>query len=286
MPDPVLSPEESRQQAPAMSPVFVFGVDHSGTTILYRMLAYHPDLTWFSQFSLRDGQIPGRSRRPGAGRLDPLLRFRPHAWHKEEAPRLSRLLVPRPDVDERLWNHLLEDDASAAGRVRACLSALSERHGGRRVLAKRPAFDRYLGVLRSAFPAARFVQIVRDGRPVALSGRAKIVAGQSENGERVDPEDALLTAARHWVDVLERAERTPGIDLLEIRYEDFCEDVHGTIRAILEHADLDPETFPFRRCPRTLENRNMRWLEAASSKELDSIARVQRERLARYGYVA
>ena len=47
-----------------MSPVFVFGVDHSGTTILYRMLAYHPDLTWFSQFSLRRGEIPGRRRRP------------------------------------------------------------------------------------------------------------------------------------------------------------------------------------------------------------------------------
>ena len=62
--------------APEMSPVFVFGADHSGTTILYRMLAYHPDLTWLSQFSLRRGEIPGRRRRPAADRLDPMLRVR------------------------------------------------------------------------------------------------------------------------------------------------------------------------------------------------------------------
>ena len=36
------------------SPVFLFGVDHSGTTVVYRMLAYHPDLAWFSQFTFKD----------------------------------------------------------------------------------------------------------------------------------------------------------------------------------------------------------------------------------------
>ena len=38
--------------------IFVVGVEHSGTTILYRMLARHPDLAWLSHYSMRDGKNP------------------------------------------------------------------------------------------------------------------------------------------------------------------------------------------------------------------------------------
>ena len=44
----------------AFSPTFILGAAHSGTTILYRMLALHPEVLWFSQFSLRSGEIAGR----------------------------------------------------------------------------------------------------------------------------------------------------------------------------------------------------------------------------------
>ena len=44
--------------------IFVVGVEHSGTTILYRMLARHPDLAWLSHYSMRDGEIPNRCRVP------------------------------------------------------------------------------------------------------------------------------------------------------------------------------------------------------------------------------
>jgi hypothetical protein len=39
--------------------IFIIGVDRSGTTILYRMLAYRPALCWFSQFSMRRSEIRG-----------------------------------------------------------------------------------------------------------------------------------------------------------------------------------------------------------------------------------
>ena len=235
--------------------MLVFGVAHSGTTILYRMLAYHPDLTWFSQFSLRGGEVPGRRRAPGVSGLDVVLRSVPHQWRKGKT-RLTRLLIPRPGEAATIWNSLLEDEAGAGGRVRSTLTGFSQRHGRRMVLAKWPDFHEHLDVLDEAFPHARLVHIVRDGRPVAISLRPKF--------ERtLDHDEALHAAARHWGDVLTRADAAHGMNVLEIRYEDFCEDVHGVIRTVLDHAGLDAGVFPFSRCPSVLSNRNGRHLAAA-----------------------
>jgi hypothetical protein len=262
---------------PTTSPILVFGAQHSGTTILYRMLAYHPDLTWFSQLSLGNGVIPGRRTRPGAGAFDVMLRRVPHSWHKEES-RLLRLVLPMPGQEKAIWEYLLEDETTDAERVRSCLASFSERFGGSRVLAKWPDFYRFLDLLHDAFPDALFVHIVRDGRPLAFSIREKF-----ERQLRHD--EALLAAARHWVEVLESARAAPAIDLHEVRYEDFCEDVHGVLRDILGHARLDTETFPFRRCPRTLSaGSNARWLGEASVEELSRVSRIQRDRLVEYGY--
>ncbi len=266
------------------APLFIFGADHSGNTIVYRMLAYHPDLTWFSQFSLRSGEIPGRSRRPGAHRFDRALRFLPHVWEKGD-PWPRRLVVPRPDTDEHIWRSLLEEDAGgAAKRVREQLRRLSAAHGGKRVLAKRPRFHRHLDVLHQAFPAGRFLMVVRDGRPVALSNAEKALRLQHERGGPTDRSQALQAAAAEWVEILQRAERAHDIDLLEVRYEDFCDDVHGTLTAVLDHAGLDPSRFPFERCPPTLQNRNARWMSAAEAEDLRRVTEIESDALVRHGY--
>ena len=267
------------------APIFVFGVDHSGTTVLYRMLAYHPELAWFSQFTLRDGSIPGRSRRPGAGILEPRLRFVAHSWDKGD-PALRRWLGPRPGEEGQIWDYLLGPGSEAPGRIRECLAEFSARHGGRRVLAKRPAFGRNLGTLRAAFPAASFVHVVRDGRPVALSLRAKMAAA-GETGDDADPGAKLREAAATWVGALETVSAAaPDLHLLEVRYEDFCADVHGVLSSILEHAGLARQSFPWSRCPGQLDRRNSRWLEAASATELGAVEAVEGPMLRRYGYQA
>ena len=76
-------------------PVYVYGAAHSGTTILLKWLALHPDTTWFSQYSLRDGSVAGRRRLPLAHAMDRALRpVVRHDWRKEKG-RLS-WLPPRP----------------------------------------------------------------------------------------------------------------------------------------------------------------------------------------------
>jgi omega-hydroxy-beta-dihydromenaquinone-9 sulfotransferase len=258
------------------SPVLVFGAKHSGTTILYKMLAYHPGLTWFSQFSLRGGEIPGRRRIPGVSGLDVVFRSIIHEWHKEES-RFERPFVPRPVEAPTIWDFLLRDDTADPARVRSCLGTFSERFGRRPVLAKLPDFVRFLDLLRDAFPRAHFVHIIRDGRALALSLRSQFEV-------ELNHREALHAAARLWIDVLEQTASTPGIDLFEVRYEDLCEDVHGAIRAILDHAGLDADAFPYRRCPPTLAQRNVRWLEGATTEELAEVSEIQRDLLIRYGY--
>jgi hypothetical protein len=72
--------------------------------------------------------------------------------------------------------------------------------------------------------------------------------------------------------------------LLALRYEDLCEDVHGVIRTILERAALDPEAFPFQRCPSRLGETNSRWVGQAMPRELEEVSEIQREQLERFGY--
>ena len=285
------------------SPIFVVGVAHSGTTILHRMLAYHPGLAWFSQFSLRRGEIRGRSRIPGAGLMDRQLRSIPHRWQKQK-PRFRRPpLTPRPGEAWTIWADLInggrefasveELDESTPGysgtrsanatidgdRLRSCLAAFSEQFEGRRMLAKLPPpdFSRYLEPVQAALPGALFVHIVRDGRPVSFSLRPKFEP-------RLDARSALLAAARHWVATLDRVHAARETDLLELRYEDLCEDVHGVIRTILNRAVLDPEAFPFGRCPSRLSQTNSRWVDQATPRELEEVSEIQREQLNRFGY--
>jgi hypothetical protein len=267
------------------------------------MLAYHPALAWFSQFSLRGGEIPGRSRIPGAGLMDRRLRLIPHRWQKQK-PRLGRPpLTPRPGEAWTVWADLinrgrqfasveeLDQPASGSGgpssdnatidadRLESCLAGFSKQFEGRRVLAKLPPpdFYRFLEPVQSALPGALFVHIVRDGRAVSFSLRPKFE-------RRVDPHSALLAAARHWVVAVDRVHAARETDLLELRYEDLCEDVHGVIRAILERAALDPEAFPFHRCPSRLVQTNSHWVDQAMAWELEEVSGIQREQLKRFGY--
>jgi hypothetical protein len=267
------------------------------------MLAYHPGVVWFSQFSLRGGEIPGRSRIPGAALLDSHLRSIPHRWQKQK-PRFGRPpLTVRPGEARAIWADLINDgrefasveelDESArasdgprmasrmidADRLRSCLAGFSRRFQGRRVLAKLPApdFYRFLEPVQAACPGAMFVHIVRDGRPVSLSLRPKFE-------RRLDAHNALLAAARHWVHTLDTVHAACEIDLLEVRYEDLCDDVHGVIRTILDRAALDPEAFPFRRCPSRLEQTNSRWVDQADPRELEAVSEIQQGALTRFAY--
>lgn len=264
-----------------ISPTFVLGSAHSGTTILYKMIALHPEMSWFSQFSLRSGEISGRWSLPLSRTTERALRrLARHDWRKVDPSRWA-WVVPQPGEVRTIWDSLLERGGTIEERaesVRACIEAfcLDSRH--RFFVAKRPSFYRHIPVLRYAFPSARFVHIVRDGRPVALSVRHKFARVHG-------PEASLALAAEYWVEEI-RAVRSAAetIDLLEIRYEDLCVDVHDTLAKVLTHSMVPAVSRFVDRLPRRLSSTNEHWTDSASPDELARICAAQAELLGDYGY--
>jgi hypothetical protein len=262
--------------------IFVLGAAHSGTTILYKMIALHPDVTWFSQFSKRDGSIPGRFRFPGYRMLDHLLRrsFR-HSWHKEEGP-LSKLLVPRPGEANSLWQHLLIHLKAPAIKHRRSWEVVKEQcqlQGKAVIVAKFLQFTNHIEDLRRSFPSALFIHIVRDGRAVALSRYQKFRRSH-------DDDTAAAMAAQYWVDSLGNVDvQRNTINLLEFRYEDFCQDVHAWLRRVFAQANLKPHPYPFEQVPCRLQSTSTQRISELPPAVLMRVQRIAGPMLERFGYV-
>jgi hypothetical protein len=258
--------------------VYVYGAKHSGTTILYKMLALHPDVTWFSQYSLRDGSIPGRRRLPMTHRLDRVLRARRrHDWHKEEQG-LSRL-VPRPGEAATISKYVRSAPtrAEAAERLRRAVSTECERWDKDVLLAKPLHFRHHLEVIPEAHPDARLLHITRDGRAVAASCMDDFM-DESETAA-----DAATAAAADWVDTVEEVDRIRDISL-DVRYEELCADVHGELKRALEFAGLDLSSFPFDELPLELKATNERRIARLGSGELQAVQHAQARTLRAHGY--
>lgn len=279
-------------------PTYVYGTAHSGTTILYNLLALHPDCAWFSQYSHRNGAVPGRRTMPMPHVADRVLRsVRTHDWHKPPPRRGKRKLmstdilrrarrgliirlVPRPQEAHDILGYVVAapTHAEAASRMRRLVDQECRRWGRTAFLAKPLSMIGHLDVLQAAHRHAQMIHIVRDGRPVAVSIRKKFMRSGESSREGLD-----LAAAR-WLEVLDEVEQLQ-LPVLTLRYEDFCADVHGCLRRLLGHAGLDAEAFPFAGIPTELNPTNERRLRDFGPGELEAVQDVQAPALRRLGYL-
>lgn len=267
-------------------PVFVLGAGHSGTGILYRMLALHPDFAWFSQFSQRTGTVSERKRMPLGRPADALLRkILRHDWRKLHGGWRQKLF-PRPKEAHAIWDHILPADEAipeeeSVKRMREVLEGERAFWRKDRFIAKLPRLYLQIPRILKAYPNARFVLIIRDGRAVALSHRHK-----RKKLQRGLPTDELLRrAAGFWTDVIAHADRhIEERNLITVRYEDLCADVHGQLERILIFCDLPVERFPFELCPATLTPTNHKWFEIATTDEMTLLHDVIGTELERFGY--
>jgi hypothetical protein len=261
-------------------PTYVYGAAHSGTTILYRLLALHPDFAWFSQYSHRDGAVPGRRRIPQAHAADRVLRsLTTHDWLKRKRVLAGRL-VPRPGEAHGILLYVTAAPSleEAASRMRWLVDEECRRSGRTSFVAKPLPMMGHLDVLQAAHPNARMVHIVRDGRAVAASIKEKFMRAGQSSREGTDK------AAARWLDVLDEVERLQ-LPVLTLRYEDLCADVHGCLRRVLGHAALDAETFPFARVPTELTATNERRIRELGGSELEAVYGAQAAALRRLGYL-
>ena len=180
---PVATDSEDR----TFSPTFILGAAHSGTTILYRMFALHPEVLWFSQFSLRSGEIAGRWSLPFNDPIDSALRqFTRHDWQKVSSRRLQ-WIVPTPSEVRNVWKDLLDRSGTTderAAYVRWCVRDFCARRGRR-------TLRRQVARLLSGYtcPQRRLsigqIRAHRAGWPAGSTQRASQVRGRS--GRRREP---------------------------------------------------------------------------------------------------
>ena len=135
-------------------PIFVGGLDRSGTSLMYALLASHPDIAmtrrtnWWTYFHGRFGDL---SKDANLDRLlDEMLRYRRHRKLEPDRARLRTAFRAGPARDARLFALMEEQYAARIGRTRWGDKSLhTERHADE-------VFEE--------FPTASILHMVRDPR--------------------------------------------------------------------------------------------------------------------------
>jgi hypothetical protein len=296
--------------------VFLLGAPRSGTTLLYKVLCMHPAAAWVSNwvrsapqatalaaFNRVAGRFPGLQRRVWFGDDSNAYvygRRRP-AWQRafpmpvEGEPIFAAIgtsdggVSPGPEGAAAPERHLTS--------LRATLESIRRFSGGSVFINKRIANNRRIGSLLQAFPSARFVDLVRDGRAVACSLSTVDWWPQSvpwwhdQTPERwqADGNDPWELCARSWVAEVAAIEqglqRVPSEQVLHLSYEGLVGSPLRSVQAVATFAGLPESDDWLNRVRRlTFPNRNGTWRERLSQHDIETIENVQRETLVRHGY--
>jgi hypothetical protein len=292
-------------------PAFLVGAARSGTSLLYRLLCLHPDAAYISNWVARYPRhrwLAALNRLPRA-----LPSIQRRAWFGEDSnayvygrrrPLVSRAF-PAPHEGEAVYAGSGFDPLAGstgarpdqARSLRAATADIQRFGGGRVFLSKRIANNRRIPALVQTFPAARFVEIVRDGRAVAYSlsrvdwWETSPVSwfGGTPAEWRARGGDPWELCARNWVEELRQVRdgllSVPDDQVLRLRYEDFVADPPAHLDEIARFTGLGPSE-SWSRAVKTLEypNRNEAWRGALDADTIARITAFQRPELEELGY--
>ncbi len=189
---------------------FVVGVGRSGTTLLRLMLDAHPQLA-----------------------IGPETQFVPDLLDADDP--VERIMTARTwadfglDPDEFARRAA---DQDLAGVLRAFYSLYAESQGKPRWGEKTPGYVKSMDAIAGVLAEARFVHLIRDGRDVALSRRARGMGADKP----------MAKTANLWRRRIEDArDQARGLEgrYIELRYEDLVADPEPQLRRICELIELD-----------------------------------------------
>lgn len=202
---------------PDSQPFFVLGAQRSGTTMLRLMLNNHPRLAvphetvFITQFFRRLQEYGDLTQAQNQRRLlDDIA---------------AHTLVVRGGLITDKEAILARGPRSYAELINAIMTCYAEAQGKARWGDKTPYYTPDMDILHAIFPKAKFVQILRDGRDVALSQRK--IEWCSTNSFRLAQDWTWKTTLCHKVG------RVLGPDhYLEIRYEDLVRDPQAVLTQV------------------------------------------------------
>jgi hypothetical protein len=196
-------------------PVFVAGPDRSGTTLMFALLASHPDIcmvrrtNMFRYFYRRYGDL---ARPENLDRcIDDMVRYRRMRHLHPDAARIRREFREGEPTYGRLFALFHEHNAQRAGRARWGDKSLHTEHHATAIFAE--------------FPDACIVHMVRDPRDRYASVRKR-------NGRDLSRVGA---ATGRWLRSTRAARRNVerhGDRYLVVRYEDLVRDPETTMRRV------------------------------------------------------
>ncbi len=228
----------------------VFACPKSGTTWLQRLLCAHPRL------HCAESRAPGRYLK-----IDQDAYAAPHISLEEYVSVLARYLHPGEQAPERfstdllfdLWDTIAESVRRASGKQivgeKLTPFAGTEAHAVR--------------VLHAYNPGLRFINLVRDGRDVAVSGFAQQASNAIRNApeseaarlrERLDtraiPDEFLELWASMWAACVDAGALGEQLfdHSMRLAYEDMLEDAPGQLTRALALIGVDNDEATVHHC--------------------------------------
>lgn len=284
-------------------PIFIVGTGRCGSTIFHQIFSHHPQVAWLSKYcekypskpyynriamQMLDSPLPSRYVRK---LVYPLEAY--EFWDRYCAGGFSKP-----------YRDLLKEDVTPKTKkmVQKVMAAMLTRKRTR-LLIKITGWPR-IGFLKEIFPDAKFIHVYRDGRAVVNSflgvdwwlgwrGPAnwrwgELTAEQQAKWEKYDCSFVAL-AAICWEILMtaqERAkQRIPSDDLMEIRYEDLCQDPVKAFQMAAEFSGLEwSSRFEVTVNQFSLRNTNYKWQEHLSDAQQKILNECLSDALKKYGY--
>lgn len=284
-------------------PIFIVGTGRCGSTVFHHMLSFHEHVAWLAPCCQKHPARPTLNQRSMRLLDTPLVS---HYARKRIYPVEAYAFWERycPGFSEPCRDLTEHDLAPKAARnIRR---AFSQVITGRRprLLIKVTGWPR-IGYLKALYPDARFIHVYRDGRAVANSllniyfwsgwrgpenwRWGPLSPDQHARWLKHDRSFAAL-AGIQWeilMDAQEQARQSlPPEDLLEIRYEDLCQDAMGFFETATQFCSLEWSARFKATIPHTeLENTNDKWRQDMGIVEQRHLDECIQHTLSKYGYV-
>lgn len=267
------APLQTYWSSRVIRPVFIIGCSRSGTTLLSRLMSMHLDVADWSEAN--DVWDPISVRRDDDGR--PL-----HFWDNTEG-----------------YIHSWRDGmASHHEEIRAIFGIYQWLLGKKKLVNKSPINTFRIPDIVEIFPDARIVHMLRDGRAVSVSYAHKLAQkmrehpDQYENTDLAQPfEQMVIRLAAFWKANLDEVARqdqalklTERGVMMEMSYEDLCDDRTAALTKLCTFAGLDPERFGPGLAAEPVASRNDKWRRDLTPGLLGQIVSAMEPLLSEHGY--